>query len=893
MRHGNLKELYPDVASQFHPLKNTDKKVEDFNFNSSLSVWWQCNIGADHVWKTPISNRTKLRSNCPFCAGQKPCENNNLAASHPEIVRSWGPNNLNPPSSYLPFSKSEVEWVCSKDATHVWTQKILQRVKSQTGCPYCDPKSRIVTKDTSLATTYPELIKEWDFSKNTMRGLDPEKLFAGSAKKAWWVCNNGHSWESQIRHRTTSKTQCSYCSRRKANVSYNLAIEFPQLLKEWDYDKNASLSPESLVPGSGKRVWWKCAYGHSWQTDIYSRAITGSNCGLCSSQTSSPEIRIFSELLGLGLTIEQRAKINKTEVDILLSDGQIGIEYDGSYFHKDKEKSDLAKNHTLEKQGIKVVRVRCAPLKKISPHDILVDGDDIKKSDVDCLIKRLLTLGAIEKAASTEYLQKGYFINDSEYRRILSYLPSPTPENSLLSVCKDSSVYWDYDKNYPLKPENFTARSNRRVFWRCPEGSSHQWEGSIKDTFSKEKICSFCSKHRVSDEYNLGVTRPDLEKEWDYKKNSISPFEILPNYNKKVWWTCIIDKSHSWFISPNQRSSQKYGCPACSGRVASKTNNLAIKSPEVIAYWDYSKNTSPPEDYKSHSNKKVWWVCDIYPYHSWETSIATWTNNKTKSKSNCPFCADSNRRTHEFDRLEVQYPVLVKDFVRFSDKREQKTDINIQHYKSWKKCVWLCGKCKTTYSMPIAGRTSGKGCRRCSRSAMLATRHNRSLSDLNPDYLSEWDYTKNIDISPDGVTAISGLKFWWKCSDGHSYQQSIGSKDRGTICPECMKPIRAESARLSRLKKNGSLQDHFPDIASHWHPSKNGNLTPNDLTTGSHQKVWWRCASNHEWEMDANTITSKRSPYICRLCKNKKDRTADAISLPSGIKSVSADCDKF
>ena len=31
MRHGNLKELYPDVASQFYPLKNIDKKVEDFN----------------------------------------------------------------------------------------------------------------------------------------------------------------------------------------------------------------------------------------------------------------------------------------------------------------------------------------------------------------------------------------------------------------------------------------------------------------------------------------------------------------------------------------------------------------------------------------------------------------------------------------------------------------------------------------------------------------------------------------------------------------------------------------------------------------------------------------------------------------------------------------------
>ena len=38
-----------------------------------------------------------------------------------------------------------------------------------------------------------------------------------------------------------------------------------------------------------------------------------------------------------------------------------------------------------------------------------------------------------------------------------------------------------------------------------------------------------------------------------------------------------------------------------------------------------------------------------------------------------------------------------------------------------------------------------------------------SLADANPDYLAEWDYTKNTNVSPDTVTVKSGMKVWWLC----------------------------------------------------------------------------------------------------------------------------------
>lgn len=39
-----------------------------------------------------------------------------------------------------------------------------------------------------------------------------------------------------------------------------------------------------------------------------------------------------------------------------------------------------------------------------------------------------------------------------------------------------------------------------------------------------------------------------------------------------------------------------------------------------------------------------------------------------------------------------------------------------------------------------------------------------------------------------------------------------------------------------------------PELAKEWHPTKNGDLTPYDVTYGSLKKVWWQCEKGHEWK---------------------------------------------
>ena len=52
-----------------------------------------------------------------------------------------------------------------------------------------------------------------------------------------WKCKNGHEWVTTLNNRARG-SNCPYCSGRYAISGENdIATLFPELLKEWDYEK--------------------------------------------------------------------------------------------------------------------------------------------------------------------------------------------------------------------------------------------------------------------------------------------------------------------------------------------------------------------------------------------------------------------------------------------------------------------------------------------------------------------------------------------------------------------------------------------------------------------------------------------------------------------------------
>ena len=57
------------------------------------------------------------------------------------------------------------------------------------------------------------LLSEWDEEKNL--SLTPEAIVHSSSIPVWWKCEKGHSWQTQLRSRSTTLTRCPRCNEEK------------------------------------------------------------------------------------------------------------------------------------------------------------------------------------------------------------------------------------------------------------------------------------------------------------------------------------------------------------------------------------------------------------------------------------------------------------------------------------------------------------------------------------------------------------------------------------------------------------------------------------------------------------------------------------------------------
>ena len=133
----------------------------------------------------------------------------------------------------------------------------------------------------------------------------------------------------------------------------------------------------------------------------------------------------------------------------------------------------------------------------------------------------------------------------------------------------------------------------------------------------------------------------------------------------------------------------------------------------------------------------------------------------------------------------------------------------------------------------------------------------------NPDklyLLEEWDYEENkkAGYTPQNTSYGSDLKYHWKCSKGHVWTDSLNHRIIGRNCPVC--------AGKKVLKDYNDLASQRPDIAAQWHPTKNGDLKPTDVTVGSRKKVWWQCPiCGNEWSAVINSRTNGNNCPQCTL----------------------------
>ena len=113
------------------------------------------------------------------------------------------------------------------------------------------------------------------------------------------------------------------------------------------------------------------------------------------------------------------------------------------------------------------------------------------------------------------------------------------------------------------------------------------------------------------------------------------------------------------------------------------------------------------------------------------------------------------------------------------------------------------------------------------------------LSLINPVLAAEWHPKINGILTPRDIEPKSSKKVWWQCHKGHEWESSVSNRSRGNGCPYCSNQAVCDDNCLQTLN---------PSLAKEWHPNKNDDLRPNDVTVGSRKKVWWICEKRHEWQ---------------------------------------------
>lgn len=306
----------PDLATQWHPTKNGDKKPTDFTVNSSEEVWWwqpyDDPITGNHFdfeWPATISNRTHLNSGCPFLTGNAVWPGfNDLASKYPELAKEWHPtkNGKKTPQSITYGSNAMVWWFLryydekqGKYFDFEWPDTISHRVNEGRGCPYLSGK-KVWVGFNDLATTHPELAAEFHPTKNG--NLKVTDLTAGAHKDIWWrlVYDDPRTgkqfvfeWPASVNARSRGDG-CPYLSGKKVYVGFNdLASLFPDIANEWHPNLNGTLKPTDVTYGSNRKVWWQVTYEnetYEWFMSIYERTGLGLGCSELSGSNLSREI---------------------------------------------------------------------------------------------------------------------------------------------------------------------------------------------------------------------------------------------------------------------------------------------------------------------------------------------------------------------------------------------------------------------------------------------------------------------------------------------------------------------------------------------------------------------------------------------------------------------------
>ena len=490
-----LSVTHPHLASQWHPTRNGDLEPSGVSARTPTVVWWICGAARPHTWQAAVSARAQSDSTCPSCAVRP---KNLLKDHHPALAREFHPTRNRPLTidDIGTGTNRRVWWRCSRNRAHEWEATVSARVQTPS-CPVCT--GRILTPETSLAGTFPEVAREWHPTRNG--DLRPEQVRPRTIAHAWWRCsrNPAHEWRAMVWQRTKAQSRCPVCFGSALSPEVAFATTHPEVAREWHPSKNGDLRPDQMRAGSERRVWWQCARDptHEWQAIICNRA-RGHSCPMCSGRVATPTTSLAARFP------EVAARWHPTKNGALTPDQVMPNGKFKFWWQCAKNRKHVWEAHPsgLGKCPICVGKkvIYSSSLAGAAPA-IAAEWHPTRNGDLDPASLYRYSLVRVWWQCARDPRHE-WEINIAARVKRGSGCPycggrAAGPTSSLAALYPAVAAEWHPEKNAPLTPDEVVPGAAAVVWWRCKCG--HEWRGRVRERATVGRGCQKCflAKHRV------------------------------------------------------------------------------------------------------------------------------------------------------------------------------------------------------------------------------------------------------------------------------------------------------------------------------------------------------------------------------------------------------------
>ena len=639
------------------------------------------------------------------------------------------------------------------------------------------------------------------------------------------------------------------------SMANNLLDKFPEIAKEWDYEKNAPLKPEDVSFGSHRSVYWKCSVcKQSYSSRVSNRTAPSrikktDKCPICQGKIIVPE---YNSL---------KAKY-----------------------------PDIVKNEWDYDKNV------------VNPSTIAPNSN--KQYWWKCPIGH-----SYQANANNKVNNNGGNCPYCSHQKI-------SLENALSVVNPKLAEEWHYEMNNET-PDKVFANSNMYAWWQCNKG--HVWKAKINnrnngrgcpecakgrntsfpeqvlyhyvkllfpDAVSRYKynnieIDVYIPSLRVGIEYDGGYYHnTEVKVGKDIKKNIVLHSDNILLVRIRENGCAIMNDNHCVIFNYTYTSDYSnleivvsnvldYICDKAQIEntvdvdidlirnnilkelsVVHEGDDLQSKNPILANDWDYENNYPlTPRMFLPGSTKNVFWKCNECGYE-WSANI-----NSRNNGSGCPRCAKKERYTTSswIDKaIKVHGNIYDYSKVKY---------INSKSY-----ITIICKKHGDFLQLP-SEHLAGKGCKYC---AGQDFHYSDVLSIVYPQLLSEWDYERNLSefgITPDTAFVKKRTKYYWHCNYGesHSYLASIQDRvKRNMRCCIC------HGKQHSVDKSLGIL---YPELVSEWSPEN--DKTPFEVTPGSEYMAIWKCSNPNHEPFKQSVYSRCHLKTQCPYCSGNKKHPKD------------------